>query len=152
VTGWLVELRAALRQVPRDPTTALAAPTTMGIAIGACGAMFAVVRGVIVRPLAYGHPDELVRVWETHQGATPAFAGVALLLAAIGLYGALAYSLGRRRREMGIRTALGARPAHIAGLLVREATLVVVAGAAAACVVPVWRAIRLDPTVALRID
>jgi ABC-type antimicrobial peptide transport system permease subunit len=45
------------------------------------------------------------------------FAGLALLLAAVGLYGVLAYSAMRRLREMAVRIAFGARPAHIRGLV-----------------------------------
>jgi len=119
-----------------------------------------------------------------------AFAGFALLLAAIGTYGVLSYVVTQRRREIGIRMALGAERARVlrsvmgqglqmtcvglvaglAGALVLTrlmetllfgvrpsdpATLagvaaLIIAVAAAACLVPAIRASRVDPMVALR--
>jgi len=51
-----------------------------------------------------------------------------LLLAAIGIYGVVAYSVGRRMREIGIRMALGAEPAAIVRLLVRQSLVVTALG------------------------
>ena len=59
------------------------------------------------------------------------FAGVALLLAGLGLYGVLDYSVLQRRREIGIRLAIGARPADIVRGVTVEAFAMVLAGAAA---------------------
>ena len=121
---------------------------------------------------------------------------VAMLLAAIGLYGVIAYSVARRTREIGIRVALGARPGAVVGLVMRQGLLVAVAGLAAGCaltavlsiaaarmiagllyrvsvsdpfswagaailllgvstlanLIPAWRASRVDPSEALRIE
>jgi ABC-type antimicrobial peptide transport system permease subunit len=58
------------------------------------------------------------------------FAGLTLLLAAIGLYGALAQSVAARTRDIGVRLAIGAGPARVFRLVVGEGLRVVGAGLA----------------------
>ena len=53
-------------------------------------------------------------------GVIDSFAGACLTLAALGLYGLLAVLVASRRREIGVRLALGASPAGVAGVVVRE--------------------------------
>jgi ABC-type antimicrobial peptide transport system permease subunit len=62
------------------------------------------------------------------------FAGTAMLLAAIGLYGVLAYAVGQRTREIGIRLALGARRAEVLGMVLAQAGRLSVIGVAAGLV------------------
>jgi len=123
-------------------------------------------------------------------GLLSLFAGLALLIAAIGIYAVLAYSVTQRTHEIGLRIALGAQPGSVLRWVVREGmkvgllgiaiglvgalalgralaslvygvpvrdpatfALVAVALAAislAACLIPAWRAAKVDPMEALR--
>lgn len=118
------------------------------------------------------------------------FAISALVLTAVGVYGTLAYAVTQRRREIGVRMALGASRAGVARVMMGQGMRPVAAGcivgllgtlalsgsvrallfgiqptdattligavvvlssvAAAACAVPVWRALRIDPSIALK--
>jgi predicted permease len=119
-----------------------------------------------------------------------AFAGLALLLAAVGIYSVLAYAVRRRVREIGVRMALGAQTSDVLRLVIADglrptllgvgigwvgalelsrvvASLVfgvkatdpgtfaavsalLVAVALAACIIPAWRATKVEPVRALR--
>lgn len=57
-----------------------------------------------------------------------AFAAVAVVLSAIGLYGVLSYGVTRRTNEIGIRKALGAQPAALVGMILRESGWLLVVG------------------------
>ena len=61
---------------------------------------------------------------------TTAFGVLALLIAAVGLYGVLAYSVARRRREIGLRIAVGAQPGTIEKMFLTESLTLVACGAA----------------------
>ena len=67
-----------------------------------------------------------------------AFALVAMLLAATGLYGSLTHSVGRRRRELGIRLALGADRAGVLWMVLSQGMRLAIAGLALGMIATLW--------------
>ena len=59
------------------------------------------------------------------------FGGLALLLGVIGLYGVIAYSVGQRTREIGVRIALGAESSNVCGLVLKDAGQLITVGVVA---------------------
>jgi hypothetical protein len=84
--------------------------------------------------------------WETY--TTPrfylvllsVFAVLALVTAAVGLYGLLAHAVGQRRREIGVRVALGSTPGQVRALVIKEALAPVLVGIGAGGVAAWWTA------------
>ena len=66
------------------------------------------------------HVDASVRQERIMAVLSGLFGGLALLIAALGLYGVTSYTVSRRSTEIGIRMALGARPAHVLALILRQ--------------------------------
>jgi len=66
------------------------------------------------------------------------FAASALLVASLGIYGVVSYSVSRRRSEIGIRMALGARRSQLLGLIIRQGMVPVVVGLAAGVAVALF--------------
>jgi len=69
-------------------------------------------------------PDRMMAILASFFGA------LALLLTAVGIYGLMAYSVGRRTKELGVRLALGATRANVLWMIVRETVTLVAVGAA----------------------
>ena len=78
------------------------------------------------------------------------FAALGALLAAVGLYGLLAYTVARRTGEIGIRMALGASPADVARMLLKDAAILVAFGLAAGLPLAMWAA-RLAASVIVNV-
>jgi predicted permease len=90
------------------------------------GALRKMVRGLDAN-LPVPEPDLVVDMVESAASSRrlalvmlAAFAGMALLLSALGLWGLIAYAVGQRRQELAIRLALGAPNGHVIGLVLRQ--------------------------------
>jgi putative ABC transport system permease protein len=96
-----------------------------------------------VRPLDAVFAESIARPRLT-AAAMSVFAAAALLLAALGVYGVVAYSVSQRTREFGIRVALGARPSQIIGMVVGQNLRIVAIGLTAgiAAAIPATRLMR----------
>lgn len=68
------------------------------------------------------------RSWQSGATMFVAFGGLALLVAAVGLYGVIAYNVAQRMHELGVRIALGARAEHVVRLVVAQGVRVAAAG------------------------
>ena len=66
-----------------------------------------------------------------HAALILCFAGLALALAVVGAYGVMAYSVGQRTQEIGIRMALGARPADVLRMILRQGMTIAMIGCVA---------------------
>lgn len=82
---------------------------------------------VIVTPVQK-RVDDQQRSWRLGATLFLAFGVLALIVAAVGLYGVTGYNVAQRMHELGVRVALGAARADIVGLVVRDAVRVCVAG------------------------
>jgi putative ABC transport system permease protein len=78
--------------------------------------------------------DPQIRPWRLGATMFGLFGGLAVLVAAIGLYSVISYLVMQRRHELGVRIALGARPTDIIGLVVRYGVGLAVVGVIIGCV------------------
>jgi ABC-type antimicrobial peptide transport system permease subunit len=84
--------------------------------------------------------DPNLQAWRFGATMFAVFGGLALLLAAIGLYSMIAYEVAQRSREMGVRLALGAPSGRVMRLIVGRGVRTVALGIALGCLIAFWAA------------
>ncbi|HJU42362.1 MAG TPA: ABC transporter permease [Vicinamibacterales bacterium] len=77
--------------------------------------------------------ERQLRPWTMGTTLLGLFSALAVLVAAMGLFAAFAHTVGERRREMAIRMAIGARPATVVAMVLREASTLAIVGAVIGC-------------------
>jgi putative ABC transport system permease protein len=82
--------------------------------------------------------DPNMRSWQFGATMFVAFGGLALVLAAIGLYSVVAYAVAQRQQEFGVRIALGASRRDVVRLVVRSGVRVIVAGVLIGAAIAAW--------------
>jgi putative ABC transport system permease protein len=89
--------------------------------------------------------DPQLQPWRLGAVLFSAFGTLALMLAGIGLFGVVAYDVAQRTRELGVRTALGARAASLVRLVMTDALRIVIVGTIIGLAAAAWTAPRIEP-------
>jgi predicted permease len=85
------------------------------------------------------------RSWRMGATMFVAFGGLAVVVAAVGLYGVIAYNVGQRMHELGVRIALGARRKHVIRLVLGQGLRFAVLGVGIGLLVAVWGSRWIEP-------
>jgi predicted permease len=99
---------------------------------------------VVVRPLQEAVDDQR-RSWRLGATLFTAFGGLAALVAAVGLYGVIAYGVAQRMHELGVRIALGARSGHIVRMVMLRGVAYAAAGVGIGLLLAAFAARWVEP-------